>query len=43
MIISESGYSPEAWVRAVWRLLLRIVIWLAVIAGAIYAVGRLKT
>jgi len=41
-MIFESGSTPEEWVRAVTRMIVRIVLVAAIIVGAVYVLGRLK-
>lgn len=41
-MISEDGYGPEAWMRAVARMILRFLLCAAIIVGAVYVLGRLR-
>src|SRR5438034_7729029 len=34
--------SPEAWVRAVTRMLLRLTLYTLLLIGVVYAIGRLR-
>jgi predicted PurR-regulated permease PerM len=42
MRLPEDGYSPDAWVRAVGRGLLRLVLIVLAVVGTIYVLGRLR-